>query len=70
MEVTWAVVTHGLRTPSCGLHVLFRDADTLGSLIDPRRELRGHAIRQGFSHRFEDVDWDEIAPLLLATRRS
>ena len=41
------------------LHVLFRDADTLGSLIDPRRAVEG--VGQLSS---DDVDWDEIEPLL------
>ena len=42
------------------LHDFFRDADTLGSLIDPRRttEATDSAGRQG---SFEDVDWEEVA---------
>jgi hypothetical protein len=45
------------------LHVLFRNADTLGSLIDPIRsaELSEPAISQ---RSFDDADWAEIAPLL------
>lgn len=45
------------------LHVLFRDADTLGSLTDPRRvvELIDPA---GLQASFEDVDWDELVPLV------
>lgn len=45
------------------LHTLFGDADTLGSLIDPRGavELGG---TNGAQRSFEDVDWDEVAPLL------
>lgn len=41
------------------LHVLFRDADTLGSLIDPRRAIEG-----GTQRSTDDVDWDEVLPLL------
>lgn len=45
------------------LNVLFRDADTLGSLIDPRRaaEVGGGISAQ---RSFGDVDWAEVAPLL------
>ena len=45
------------------LHTLFKDADTLGSLIDPRRvtELTNAA---GLQRSFEDVDFEEISPLL------
>ena len=45
------------------LHILFRDADTLGSLIDPKQaaEIGDPTDLQG---SFEDVEWDEIAPLL------
>ena len=45
------------------LHVLFKEANTLGSLIDPHRATGNgdHAKSQG---SFDDVDWDEIAPLL------
>ena len=45
------------------LHVLFREADTLGSLVDPRRTAAlGGAGRPQSS--LDDVDWEEIAPLL------
>ncbi len=45
------------------LHILFRDADTLGSLIDPKRatELRDPT---GLQTSFEDVEWELIAPVL------
>ncbi len=45
------------------LHILFRDADTLGSLIDPKQaaELTDPSGRQ---HSFDDVEWDDLAPLL------
>ena len=45
------------------LHILFRDADTLGSLIDPRRATE-IADPTGLQTSLEDVDWDELAPLL------
>src|SRR4051812_39460587 len=45
------------------LHILFRDADTLGSLIDPKRatEITDPTGQQTST---EDVDWNEIAPLI------
>lgn len=45
------------------LHLLFRDADTLGSLIDPRRvtEIAGNGSPQ---QSLDDVNWDAVAPLL------
>jgi hypothetical protein len=47
------------------MHILFRDADTLGSLIDPKlaAELTDP---MGLQRSFEDVDWDEIAPMVVA----
>jgi hypothetical protein len=39
-----------------GAHTLFKDADTLGSLIDPVRATEQAGL--------ESVDWHEIAPLL------
>ena len=45
------------------LHILFRDADTLGSLIDPKRAVE-LTDPNGLQSSFEDVDWDDIAPLL------
>ena len=45
------------------LHTLFKDADTLGSLTDPRR-----AAESAYSARaqrsFDDVGYEEVAPLL------
>jgi hypothetical protein len=41
------------------LHILFRDADTLGSLIDPRHVTEADAQRS-----FDDVDWEQLGPLL------
>ena len=45
------------------LHILFRDADTLGSLIDPKRAVEITDLT-GLQRSTDDVDWDEIAPLL------
>lgn len=45
------------------LHILFRDADTLGSLIDPKRATE-ITDPNGLQQSFEDVEWDEVAPLL------
>jgi hypothetical protein len=45
------------------LHVLFRDADTLGSLIDPKRAVET-SDPTGLQASFDDVNWDDIAPLV------
>ena len=45
------------------LHILFRDADTLGSLIDPRRSTE-ITDPTGLQVSFDNVDWDDIVPLL------
>lgn len=45
------------------LHTLFKDADTLGSLIDPRRAAE-MARGSGGQSSTEDVDFAEVAPLL------
>jgi len=44
------------------LHTLFRDADTLGSLIDPRRA--AEMANAGLQKSVWDVDFDEVAPQL------
>jgi hypothetical protein len=47
------------------LHVLFRDADTLGSLIDPRGIAEGR--ESGVAQRtLDEIDWDDLAPVLTA----
>jgi hypothetical protein len=54
------------------LHVLFRDADVLGSLIDPR-VISEMPDRMGGQYSMEEVDWEEISPLLevaMAAERS
>src|SRR4051812_38319880 len=45
------------------LHILFRDADTLGSLIDPKRAAE-ISDPIGLQVSVDDVDWNEIAPLI------
>ncbi|MCZ4505718.1 N-6 DNA methylase, partial [Rhodococcus ruber] len=47
------------------LHILFREADTLGSLIDPKRATE-IADPTGSQRSFEDVEWSDITPLLEA----
>lgn len=45
------------------LHILFQDADALGSLIDPKRAVE-ISDATGLQRSFDDVVWDDIAPLL------
>jgi hypothetical protein len=63
----WKALAEGdqrLENALVRLHILFRDADTLGSLIDPRvaGEISGPTMLQT---SFDDVDWEETSPLLL-----
>lgn len=60
----WRALANGdqrLEDALVRLHILFQDADTLGSLIDPRRaaEISGPT---GSQISFEDVDWEELLP--------
>lgn len=60
----WKKLAHGdqrLENALARLHVLFRDADTLGSLIEPRRAVEPADVPQS---ALEDVQWKEGAPLL------
>lgn len=62
----WAALAAGdgrLEAALGRLHVLFRDANTLGSLIDPKRtsEVSGSA---GPQTSLDDVDWNDVAPLV------
>ena len=62
----WKALARGderLENALVRLHILFRDADTLGSLIDPRRATE-ISDPTGLAGSLEDVDWDEVAPLL------
>jgi hypothetical protein len=45
------------------LHMLFSNADTLGSLIDPRR-VTEITDPIGLQASLDDVDWDDVAPLI------
>lgn len=51
------------------LHILFREAETLGSLIDPKRAAE-ITDPTGLQTSFEDVDWDDLAPVLEAALSS
>jgi hypothetical protein len=62
----WTKLADGdqrLETALMRLHVLFRDADTLGSLIDPKRAVET-TEPTGMQSSFADVDWDDMAQLL------
>jgi len=62
----WKALARGderLENALVRLHILFRDADTLGSLIDPKRAAE-ITDPTGLQSSFEDVDWDDIQPLL------
>ena len=45
------------------LHILFRDADTLGSLIDPRRATEV-IDPTGLQASLDDANWSDVAPVL------
>jgi hypothetical protein len=45
------------------LHILFREADTLGSLIDPKRATE-ISDPMGLQISLEDVDWDDLLPVI------
>jgi hypothetical protein len=60
----WTALAAGdgrLKDALARLHVLFKDADTLGSLIDPKRAAELSAL--GDQKSLDDVDWDDVAPL-------
>lgn len=62
----WTKLARGderLENALARLHVLFRDADTLGSLIDPR-STADTSTRGNGQRSMEDVDWEQMAPLL------
>jgi hypothetical protein len=62
----WKVLAEGdarLENALLRLHILFRDADSLGSLIDPKRTVE-ISDPTGQQSSIEDVDWEDIAPLL------
>jgi len=47
------------------LHVLFQQADTLGTLVDPRR-VAERARSSDVQRMLDDVDWSEVEPILRA----
>jgi hypothetical protein len=51
------------------LHILFRDADTLGSLIDPKRAVE-ISDPTGLQTSLEDVEWGIVAPTLARAMQS
>jgi hypothetical protein len=62
----WTALARGderLENALVRLHILFRDADTLGSLIDPKRAVE-ITDPTGLQRSTDDVEWDDIAPLL------
>ncbi len=64
----WKAVADGdqrLENALVRLHILFRDADTLGSLIDPRRAVEIADPTQ-LQRSIEDVDWHDVLPALSA----
>jgi hypothetical protein len=72
--VEWTALADGderLQRALERLHRLFEDAETLGSLIAPRRAAES-ASGDGPQHSFDDVGYHEVAPLLekAATRET
>src|SRR5258706_5883975 len=64
----WKALANGdkrLESALVRLHILFRDADTLRSLIDPRRT-NEISDPTGVQTSLEDVEWEEVAPLVAA----
>ena len=60
----WKTLAGGderLREAFARLHLLFRDADTLGSLIDPARHVE-FIDPSGRMRSFDDVQWGEVSP--------
>ena len=59
----WTALANGdpaLEGALTRLHTLFKDADTLGSLINPRTAIE----TSGSQTTIDDVDWYDVAPLL------
>jgi hypothetical protein len=62
----WTALARGderLENALVRLHILFRDAETLGSLIDPKRTTED-ADATGLQQSLADVEWGEISPVL------
>ena len=65
---TWKALADGderLESALGRLHSLFKDADYLGSLIDPRQATE-IAVPRAQQRSFDDVDWSTLAPRLAA----
>jgi hypothetical protein len=66
-EVEWKALALGdsrLETSLLRLHGFFREADTLGSLIDPSG--RGESkFGSPYQPSLDDLDWQEVAPTLV-----
>jgi hypothetical protein len=68
----WTALAHGnqlVQSALVRLHGLFLDADTLGSLIDPKGIVEAPAPT-GPQRSFEDSDWDQVIPVLSRAARS
>ena len=52
------------------LHVLFRDADTLGSASSIRRDAIGDRLIRLAQTSLDDVDWAGVAAVLVESRRA
>lgn len=62
----WAALAAGDRTLEAALsrlHILFQNADTLGSLIDPKRAVE-LIDPTGMQRSFDDANWDDISPVI------
>jgi hypothetical protein len=62
----WTATVHGnakLANALARIHEQFRRADELGSLIDPRRASAIDGLGNG-QKSFDDVDWEQLVPLL------
>jgi hypothetical protein len=67
----WRALAQGgtlLESALTRLHILFRDADILGSLLDPRSATE-ISDPTGVQRSFEDVEWDQVAPIMQSGTR-
>jgi hypothetical protein len=63
----WKALARGdsrLEKSLCRLHACFREADTLGSLIDPSRHSES-TYGDSYQRTLDDLDWQEVAPALI-----
>lgn len=62
----WLPLSEGntnLEAALARLHVIFRDADTLGSLIDPKRAVE-ISDSSGLQRSLDEIEWAKISPLV------